>query len=118
MGDRLVVLHDGDGLGFLADGCAVLAEEVLPVRLVRTTDGSLICGAGDDTVEVYAELVVAYSRLVRRRLERDPAGTVRVKIFGHLEERIRQALAGEITLPILDLVDRLHGGLSRDPVDA
>jgi hypothetical protein len=103
----MVVLRGDDAVGFLADSCGVLADAVNEVRVSRTTD--------PDLVEVYAELVVAYSRLVRRRLDADPGSTVRVNILGHLEERIRQATAGEIAWPVLDVVDRLHGELTREP---
>lgn len=108
MGERVVVLRSDDGLGFLADACAALAEAVNQVRVARAGDG--------DLVEVYAEVVVAYSRLVRRRLgEGDRTATAQLNILHHLEERIRQASAGEITLPLLDVVDRLHGELTREP---
>lgn len=108
MGDRVVILRSDDGFGFLADACAALAEAVNHVRVARTGDG--------DLVEVYAELVVAYSRLVRRRLDDGSlAATARGNILEHLEERIRQARAGEITMPLLDVVDRLHGEVTREP---
>jgi hypothetical protein len=107
MADRVVVLRSDDGVGFLADACAALADAGNEVRVIRTTDAEL--------VDVYAELVVAYSRLVRRRLDGDGAATARAKILGHLQERVRQAAVGEISLPILDVVDRLHGELTREP---
>jgi hypothetical protein len=108
MGDRVVVLRSDDGLGFLADACAALAEAVNEVRVARAGDA--------DLVEVYAEVVVAYSRLARRRLDDcPPAATARGNILRHLEERIRQAGIGEITIPLLDVVDRLHGELTREP---
>jgi hypothetical protein len=36
---------------------------------------------------------------MRRQLADDPTGVVRVNIIDHLVERLRQAQAGEITLP-------------------
>jgi hypothetical protein len=107
MSDRVVVLRTDDGISFVADACAALADAVNELRVVRTPD--------TDLVDAYAELVVAYSRLVRRQLADDPTGVVRVNIIDHLLERLRQARAGEDTLPIVDLVDRLHGELTREP---
>src|SRR5438094_880676 len=65
--------------------------------------------------EACAEMVVAYSRLVGRGLADDPHGTARRNIIDHLVERLRQARAGEFTLPVLDIIDRLHGELTREP---
>jgi hypothetical protein len=107
MGDRVVVLRADDGIGFVADACAALADVVNQVRVSRSTDGEL--------VDAYAELVVAYSRLMRRRLGNDPHATTRVNIIDHLVERLRQARAGENTLPVLDIVDRLHAEITREP---
>lgn len=78
-----------------------------PVRLVRPSDQAL--------VDVYAELVIAYSRLVGRQLAGDPAASARVNIIDHLVERLRQARNGEMTIPVLDVVDRLHAELTRQP---
>ena len=111
MGSRVVVLRADDGIGFVADACAALAEAVNQVRVVRSTDSTL--------VEAYTETVVAYSELVRRQLSaQDPAETVRVTIIDHLIGRVRQAQAGEITIPVLDVVDRLHGEITRQSASA
>ena len=107
MGDRVVVLRTDDGIGFVADACAASAEAVHQVRVSRATDADL----GD----AYTELVIAYSELVRRRLTDDPHATTRITIIDHLLGRIRQAQAGDITVPVLDVVDRLHGELTREP---
>ena len=105
MVDRVVVLHADDGLSFIADGCAVMAEAVNQTRLV--TSGHA------DLVEAYAEMVVAFARLVRPRLL-DDGETVRVAVMDHLLDRLTQARTGLIALPVLDVVDRLHGELTQD----
>nr|MDQ6949177.1 hypothetical protein [Actinomycetota bacterium] len=64
-------------------------------------------------VEAYAELVVAFARLVRPRLL-DDGETVRVAVMDHLLDRLTQARTGLIALPVLDIVDRLHGELTQD----
>lgn len=107
MADRVVVLRSDDALGFVADACAAIADAVNQVRIVRSGDQAL--------VDVYAELVVAYSRLVHRDLAGDPADTARVNIIDHLVERVGQAQAGEITPPVLDVVDQLDAELTREP---
>ena len=106
MGDRVVVLRADDGTGFVADACAALADAVNQVRVSKSTDG--------DLVDAYAETVVTYSRLVRRRLDGDPHGSARLNIIDHLVERLRQARAGENPLPVLDIVDRLHAEITRE----
>jgi hypothetical protein len=105
--ERIVVLRSEDPLTFVADACAVLADAVNEVRVVR--------GADSDLVDVYAETVLAHCRLVRRQLADDPAGQVRANIIDHLVERLRQTRAGEISMAVLDVVDRLHGELTREP---
>lgn len=105
--ERVVVLRSDDPLAFVADACAALADAVNEVRAVRRSDREL--------VESYAELVLAYSRLVRARLTADPQVTTQMNILDHLEERLRQARAGEIALPVLDVVDRLHAETTREP---
>ena len=105
--DRVVVLRDRDGLSFVADGCAALADAANEIRLARAGDA--------DLVRAYAELVVAYSRLMRDGLA-ERGETVRLAIIDHLVERLRQAQAGEVAMSVLDLVDRLHGELSSERV--
>lgn len=107
MGDRVVVLRADDGIGFVADACAALADAVNQIRVTRSTDG--------DLVDAYAEMVVAYSRLVSARLDGDPHATARRNIIDHLVERLRQARAGENSLRVLDVVDRLHAEITREP---
>ena len=105
MVDRVVVLHADDGLSFIADGCAVMADAVNETRLV--TSGHA------DLVEAYAEMVVAFARLVRPRLL-DDGETIRVAVMDHLLDRLTEARTGLIALPVLDVVDRLHGELTQD----
>ena len=47
MVDRVVVLHADDGLSFIADACAVMADAVNETRLVTAGHA--------DLVEAYAE---------------------------------------------------------------
>lgn len=105
MVDRVVVLHADDGLSFIAEACAVMADAVNETRLVTAGHA--------DLVEAYAEMVVAFTRLVRPRLL-DDGETVRVAVMDHLLDRLTQARTGLITLPVLDIVDRLHGELTQD----
>lgn len=110
MGDRMVVLRADDAVGFVADACAALADAVNEVRLSRSTDTGL--------VDTYAEMVVAYSRLLRRQWAEYPdhrSAVVRVNVVDHLVERLRQARDGEITVPVVDVIDRLHGELTCQP---
>jgi hypothetical protein len=104
MVDRVVVLHADDGLSFVADACAVMADAVDETRLVTAGHA--------DLVEAYAEMVVAFGRLVSPRLL-DDGETVRVSVMDHLLDRLVQARAGLIALPVLDIVDRLHGELTQ-----
>lgn len=105
MTDRIVVLRDREALSFVADGCAALADAANQIRLARAGDAEL--------VNVYAEMVVAYSHLVRDGLA-ERGETVRLAIIDHLVERLRQAQTGEIAMSVLDIVDRLHGELTRE----
>ena len=50
MVDRVVVLRADDGLSFIADACAVMADAVNETRLVTAGHA--------DLVEAYAEMVV------------------------------------------------------------
>ncbi len=105
MVDRVVVLHADDGLSFIADACAAMADAVNETRL--GTAGHA------DLVEAYAEMVVAFARLVRPRLL-DDGETVRVAVMDHLLDRLTEARTGLIALPVLDVVDRLHGELTQE----
>jgi len=105
MVDRVVVLHADDGLSFIADACAVMADAVSETRLVTAGQA--------DLVDAYAEMVLAFSRLVRPRLLGD-GETVRVAVMDHLLDRLTEARTGLIALPVLDIIDRLHGELTQD----
>jgi hypothetical protein len=107
MVDRVVMSHADDGLSFIADACAVMADGVNETRLVTASHA--------DLVEAYAEMVVAFARLVRPRLL-DEGATVRVAVTDHLLDRLVQARTGLIALPVLDIVDQLRGELTRDHV--
>jgi hypothetical protein len=106
MADRIVVLRAHDAVSFVADGCAALADAVNEVRLQRRGDEELI--------RAYAAMVVAYSRVQRDELS-VRGETARLAVIDHLVERLGQAGAGEINISVLDIVDRLHGELTREP---
>jgi hypothetical protein len=97
--DRVIVLRRDDPVAFLADACASLADAANELRAARATDAALL--------NVYAELVVAYAQL-----ERENNSGARLAIINHLIERIAQARRGEIAVPLIDIVDRLHGELT------
>lgn len=107
MTDRIVVLKNDDAIGFVADACAALAAAVNEIRVSRSGD--------QDLVSAYAEIVVAYSRLLRHQSSDDRYGSAHLAIVDHLVERLRQAQNNDITTPVLDIVDRLHGELTREP---
>ncbi|MGH9031626.1 MAG: hypothetical protein ACRDZV_05805 [Acidimicrobiia bacterium] len=100
-GDRVVLLRSDDPLAFLADACSAAADAVSEPRPWRPSDLAM--------VELYAELVVAYARLVRPHVR----GT-RLAIVDHLVGRVAQARSGEITTSLVDIVDRLHGELASE----
>lgn len=106
MADRIVVLRAHDAVSFVADGCAALAEAVNEIRLQRRGD--------KDLIRAYAAMVVAYSRVQRDELS-VRGETTRLAVIDHLVERLDQAEAGEINISVLDIVDRLHGELTREP---
>lgn len=105
MVDRVVVLYADDGLSFIADACAVMADAVNETRLVTAGHA--------DLVEAYTEMVVAFARLVRPRLL-DDGETVRVAVMDHLLDRLTQAGTGLIAPPVLHIVDRLCVELTQD----
>ena len=95
--EAVVVLHSDQPLTFVADACRSLSVSLGPLAAV---------GPGrDEQVVVYAELVCAYARLLRAR----SGNATWVKIADHLLSRVEQARTGEITLDLVDIVDRLHG---------
>jgi hypothetical protein len=101
MAESIVILRTGDPVGFVAAACAAAAEQANRIR---------VAGPGHrDLARVYAELVVAYSHLVRRDLD----DLVRSNIIEHLVGRVREAQNGDVAIPLLDVVDRLHAELTR-----
>lgn len=100
-GDRVVVLPSDDPLAFVADACAAAADAVSEPRPWRSSDVAV--------VDVYAELVVAYARLVSPHFHGS-----RLAIVEHLMERVAQVRGGEITTSLVDIVDRLHGDLASE----
>lgn len=110
MADRIVVLKAEDPISFVADACAALAEAVNEIRL--STVGE------HDLEAAYAEMVVAYSHLVLPTVRTDRQGVARAAVIAHLVTRLRQAQDGEVSLSVLEIVDRLHGELEaqRAPV--
>jgi hypothetical protein len=108
VGDRVVVLRSVDPLGFVADACAAVAELVNETHLWQSSDQLV--------TETYAELLIAFANLVCPELIADANSAAQLAIIDHLVERLRQARAGEINLPVLDVADRLHAELTRQPV--
>jgi hypothetical protein len=107
MSDRVVVLHPDDPSGFVVDACAALADVVNETRLWQPADATAI--------ETYAELVVTLANLRRPALAADTFSKTQVAINDHLVGRIRQAQRSELNVPLLDVVDRLHAELVREP---
>ena len=105
MNERIVVLRPDEGISFVADACAALAEAVNGVRPTRSGDAEL--------TNVYAEMVRAYARVVRPRLV-DHGEEVRVAVIDHLLGRLDEAQAGVRAIAVVDIIDRLHGELVRD----
>ncbi len=100
MSERIVVLRSGQSLQFLMDACAALADEVNEPRAWTDAD--------EELMNVYAEVVTALARLRREELAGGPEPNVQVAIIDHLIERVRQTTAGEISMRLADVVDRLH----------
>ena len=103
MNNRVVVLHSEDPIAFVADCCDALADAVNEPHLRTSAD--------DELTASYAALVRAYAALLR------PAngGDVRTNVLDHLLDRLAQAERGEIAIPVVDIVDRLHGELASEP---
>lgn len=87
---------------------AALADAVNEPHAWRTTDTELLT--------VYAEAVSALARLQRAQLAGRTGTEVPLAIIDHLFERLRQTRAGEIEIPLADVVDRLHAEAIREPV--
>ena len=107
MNERIVVLRPEEGISFVADACAALAEAVNDLRPTRSGDAEL--------TTVYAEMVRVYARLVRPWLV-DHSEDVRVAVIDHLLGRLDEAQAGVRAISVIDIIDRLHGELVRDEV--
>jgi hypothetical protein len=105
MSDQVLILRRDNPLDFVANACAALADSANELRMSRVGDDLLI--------ETYAEMLRAYSNLLRPTLVGDPSCATQVKVIDHLVERLRQARAGEISIPVLDIADRLHAELVR-----
>ena len=105
MTDRIVVLRTDDALAFVADACAALADAVNEIRAFRAAD--------TDLTSAYAEMVLAYGRLLRHHLSDGPHGPGHLAIVDHLIERLRQAQNHEVTSLALDIAHRLHAPCHR-----
>jgi len=108
MSDQVLILRRENPLDFVANACAALADSVNELRISRVGDHLLI--------EAYAEMLCAYCNLLHPTLVGDPSCTTQVKVIDHLVERLGQARAGEISIPLLDVADRLHAELVRQPL--
>jgi len=108
MGDQVLILRRDRPLDFVDNACAALADLINEIHVSRMGDQLLI--------ETYAEMLRAYSNLLRPASVSDPSCTTQVKVIDHLVERLGQARAGEISIPLLDIADRLHGELVRQPL--
>jgi len=108
MSDQVLILRRDRPLDFVDNVCAALADLVNGLRVSRPGDQLLI--------ETYAEMLRAYSNLVRPALVDDPGCAVQIKVIDHLVERLGQARSGEISIPVLDIADRLHAELVRQPL--
>jgi hypothetical protein len=110
MGDQVVVLRSDDPLGFIADACAAVADLVNETRLWQSSD--------QIAIETYAELLVAFANLMRPVLIDGASSGTQLAVIHHLVECLRQARAGEVYIPVLDVADRLHAELTRQPASA
>ncbi len=107
MGDQVLVLKRDRPVDFVADACAALADSVNEMRVWRAGNQLLI--------DTYAEMLHSYANLLRPALAADPGSATHLKVIDHLVQRLRQAQIGEITIPTLDIADRLHAELVRQP---
>ncbi len=107
MKDRVVVLRSDDPLEFVADCCAALADSVNETREWRPSD--------EARIEVYAELLCSYANLTSPDFAADPGSAVQLAVIEHLVERLAQARAGDVNMSVLDVADRLHAELTRQP---
>lgn len=110
MSERIIVLRTEQPRHVLVDVCSALADAINEPHAWRTTDTELL--------SVYAEAVSSLARFQRAELAGRPGTEVPVAIIDHLFDRLRQARAGEIEMPLADVVDRLHAEAIREPVTA
>jgi len=110
MSERIIVLRTEQPQRVLVDVCSALADAINEPHAWRTTDTELLT--------VYAEAVSSLARLRRAQLAGRPGTEVPVAIIDHLLDRLRQTQAGEIEMPLADVVDRLHAEAIRDLVTA
>lgn len=110
MSERIIVLRSEQPQQVLVDVCSALADAVNEPHAWRPSDTELL--------NVYAETVSALARFRRTELAEHPGSGVSVAVIDHLLDRIRQKQAGEIEIPLADLVDRLHAEAICEPVIA
>lgn len=110
MSERIIILRSEQPRQVLVDVCAALADAVNEPHAWRSTDTELLT--------VYAEAVSALARLRRAQLVEHPGDEVHVAIIDHLLDRLGQTRAGEIEIPLADVVDRLHPEAVSEPVIA
>ncbi|MGD0391415.1 MAG: hypothetical protein ABSC41_02105 [Acidimicrobiales bacterium] len=110
MSERIIVLRTEQPQRVLVDVCSALADAINEPHAWRTADTELLT--------VYAEAVSSLARLRRAQLAGRPGTEVPVAIIDHLLDRLRQTQAGEIEMPLADVVDRLHAEAIRDLVTA
>jgi hypothetical protein len=103
MSDRLVVLHSDDPIAFVADACAAVAGAVNEPHAWQANDSTMAA--------TYAALLRAYVSLSVEAGQED----VQCRIVTHLLNRLDQAERGEIVTPLLEVADRLHAELTRQP---
>jgi hypothetical protein len=108
MSDQVLILRRDHPLDFVADMCAALADSLNEIHVTRESEELL--------ADTYAEMLCAYSNLLRPGMATDPGSATQLNVVDHLVERLRQARAGEISIPLLDIADRLHAELVRHPL--
>ena len=86
--------------------CGALADEGNEPHAWRPTD--------EELTSVYAEATVVLARPRREELVDQPGTEVHVAVIDHLIERVRQTKAGEVSLLLADVVDRLHAEALRE----
>jgi hypothetical protein len=108
MGDQVLILRPENPLDLVADVCAALADSLNEIHVTRVGDGLL--------ADTYAELLCAYCNLLRPGMVSNPGCATQLNVIDHLIERLGQARTGEISIPLLDIADRLHAELVRQPL--